>query len=274
MPNFPVCEWAINASDPQGVVNVRISNQKSKIQTVWCNQTNRFEKRRVDVHDTEYPELYNSFSVDLCPDEVDVTYQSLGNMLSLRVFASFYGGAAPLSIQFSSSGPEAHCPVDSSRVIVVQKILAGDRRYFLGMNRVTDHGQPQTCTWKLVAPDGMVIMVYHVYSMDYNSSFSDDTLQFDDRVGLTMRDNSRFPMWSENSTSLVRFHAHPGSYGKRFGVSYAAVPKGQCQGHPVIVDTSFEPRNLSVPRMDFDMDGKRDCRWLFRTSRTGRSTDY
>ena len=27
--------------------------------------------------------------------------------------------------------------------------------------------QPQTCTWKLVAPDGMVTEIHEVYSMDF-----------------------------------------------------------------------------------------------------------
>ena len=157
--------------------------------------------------------------------------------------------------------------MDSPRVIVLQR--GQDARYLLGINMVSDHGQPQTCTWKLVAPDGMVIQFIVTLPVDYRSSSSEDTLQFDDGVNMTVQDIQGLTKWSKNSTCLVRFHANPGSYGKLFVVSYLAVPKKECQGHPVVLDTSFQVGNITVAAAPFFSRDTWDCRWLFKTNWTG-----
>ena len=268
IPNLVECTWIFRAPDPQGVINVQISNHNSDIQKVWCS--NNLSNKRLSVWDTSYSEAGNYISMDLCPDPVNVTYQSFGNQLSIVLSLVSYGGAAPLSIQYSSMGPEVHCPVQSPREITVARNPLGNSNFIMGMNRVGDHGQPQTCTWKLVAPDGMVIRFNHLYSKDYNSSAGSDTLQFDSGDTISMRDTDTFPVWSDNSTSLVQFHTHPGSRGKRFVIGYMAVPKDQCQGHPVWLDTPWEERKVAVPGMyPNDTSGNSDCRWIFRTNGTG-----
>ena len=269
IPNLDECTWIFRAPDPQGVINVQISNHNSDIQKVWCS--NNLSKKRLRVEDTSYSEAGNYISMDLCPDPVNVTYQSFGNQLSIILSLVSYGGAAPLSIQYSSMGPEVHCPVQSPRVITVPRKPLGTSNFIMGMNRVGDHGQPQTCTWKLVAPDGMVIRFNHLYSKDYNSSSSGDTVQIDNGATLALGDTHTFPVWSESSTSLVQFHTHSGGRGKRFVIGYEAVPKGQCQGHPVWLDTPLEERKVAVPGMyPNDTSGETDCRWIFQTNWTSK----
>ena len=268
IPSLAQCTWTFKAADPQGVVSVQISNHDSDIQKVWCN--NRLTYKTLLVDDTSYSEVGNHIYVDLCPKALNMTYQSFGSRLIVQLTPVGWGGAAPLSIQYSSMGPEVHCPVQSPRVIAVARKPLGNSNFIMGMNRVGDHGQPQTCTWKLVAPDGMVIRFNHLYSKDYNSSSSGDTVQIDSGLTLAMRGAHSFPVWSETATSLVQFHTHPGSRGKRFVLEYLAVPKGQCQGHPVFINTSADVRMAQLPPMFHnDTSDNSDCRWIFRTNSTG-----
>ena len=206
IPSLAQCTWTFRAADPQGVVSVQISNHNSDVQKVWCHLR---PGSKLYMSDKSYPEVGNYIHVNLCPEALNMTYQSFGSRLIVNLAAFGSGGAAPLSIQYSSMGPEVHCPVQSPRVIAVGSNSPAPSNFIMGMNRVGDHGQPQTCTWKLVAPDGMVIRFNHLYSKDYNSSAGGDTLQFDSGAILALGDTHTFPVWSESSTSLVQFHTHP-----------------------------------------------------------------
>ena len=73
--------------------------------------------------------------------------------------------------------------------------------------------------------------------------------------------------WSESQTTDFVYQPTPNSNGSHFVLVYTAVPKNQCQGHPIPLSASEHAQNISCDGLPLnDTSGNNDCRWLLTTS--------